>query len=79
MGITEYNSNTFGISENKNLSEFCRYLDSKGVLFAVSNNDLSLIREWYAGFHFHEIHAVRSISREGRSRGRYSELLITNY
>ena len=77
--FTEYNSNTFGVSENKILSEFCRYLDSKGVLFAVSNNDLSLIREWYDGFHFHEVQAVRSISREGRSRGRYSELLITNY
>ena len=77
--FTEYNSNKFGFSENKKLSEFCRDLDSKGVLFALSNNDMTLIREWYNGFRFHEVHAIRSISREGRSRGRYTELLITNY
>lgn len=77
--FTGYNSNQFGTSENKKLSEFCRNLDSKGVLFAVSNSNLSLIREWYNGFRVHEIQAIRSISREGRSRGVCTELLITNY
>jgi len=74
-----YNKDQFGTSDNKQLSEFCRDLDANGVLFAVSNNDIPLIREWYDGFHVHEVQAVRSISRAGSSRGRYSELLITNY
>ena len=77
--FTGYNSNQFGISENKKLSEFCEDLDRRGVLFAVSNSNMSLIREWYKGFRIREIQAVRSISREGRSRGRCTELLITNY
>ena len=77
--FTGYNSNQFGISENKKLSEFCEDLDRRGVLFAVSNSNMSLIREWYKGFRIREIQAVRSISREGRSRGRCTDLLITNY
>ena len=77
--FTGYNSNQFDNSANRKLSDFCRDLDSSGVLFAVSNSNTKLIREWYDGFHIRELQAVRSISREGRSRGRCTELLITNY
>lgn len=77
--FTGYNSNEFMNTENRKLSDFCRNLDERGVLFAVSNSDTKLVREWYEGFRVREIQTVSSISREGKSRGHCTELLITNY
>ena len=74
-----YNSKHFDLREHRLLSEACRSLDKKGVRFALSNSNVSVVRDLYHGFNFHDICTVRSVSRDPSTRGSHGELLITNY
>lgn len=47
--------------------------------FILTINDNPKVREWYQGFNFKEIEVNYSVSREQKARGKYKELIITNY
>lgn len=47
--------------------------------FLLTINDHPKVREWYEGFNIKEVEVNYSISRKEEVRGRYKELIITNY
>ena len=47
--------------------------------FLLTINDHPLARELYKGFNIKEVKVNYSISKEKEARGKYNELIITNY
>lgn len=47
--------------------------------FILTINDNEKVREWYKDFNIEEVDVNYSISKEKSGRGKYKELIITNY
>jgi DNA adenine methylase len=61
------------------LSESCRDLDNRNVLFMLSNSDTDLVREYYKGFNIESIPVRRNVSGDGTKRGMVNEVIVRNY
>lgn len=83
--FTSYTENGFGDNEQKELAEFVKQLDKKGAKVVVSNSDPKNVDEKddffdsiYSYLKVMRVTANRMINSKGKSRGKISELLITN-
>lgn len=89
--FTNYNSKGFGLSEQIELSKFCKKIDEKGAKFILSNSDpknsdkdIDFFEKTYGDlnlkkFSYKRIDARRSINSDAKKRGSVKELLIYNY
>ncbi|KEI12748.1 DNA adenine methylase [Clostridium novyi] len=68
--------NEFGEKEHLLLRDMLKNIKGK---FLLTINDHSQVREWYKGFNFKEVRVNYSVSRQEDARGKYGELIITNY
>jgi DNA adenine methylase len=76
--FNRYTKDKFRENDHVRLAAFCRELDLRGVRWAVSNSDTTLIRELFEGYYLTAIDNRREINLNSRNRG-VTELLITNY
>jgi len=77
--FTSYTATSFSSADQERLADTFRKLSNRGCLVMLSNSDTELIEDLYRGFNLHRVMATRAINCKGNSRGRISELLITNY
>jgi len=77
--FVSYSAGRFPISSHEKLFEIFKILSEKGVYLMLTNSDTAWTREKYADFNIHEVSANRSINSKGISRGKVSELIVTNY
>lgn len=77
--FTSYSSSNFGEVEQIALAELVKALTKKGVLVMLSNSDTLLTRTLYNNFRQHEVKAGRAINSKSESRGKITELVVTNY
>lgn len=76
--FTDYTKDGFSYEDHKRLAELFRRLDEAGALLMLSNHDVPLVHELYAGFNIENIDVRRSINRDASKRvGK--EVIITNY
>ena len=68
--------NEFGEKEHLLLRDKLSSIKGK---FLLTINDHEQVREWYKGFNIKEVQVNYSIGKEKKSRGKYNELIITNY
>ncbi|QUH21091.1 DNA adenine methylase [Alkaliphilus sp. B6464] len=68
--------NEFGKKEHILLRD--KLVNLKGN-FLLTINDHEAVREWYKDFNIKEVKVNYSVSREGKARKNYNELIITNY
>lgn len=68
--------NKFAEEEHLLLSNKLKNIKGK---FLLTINDHSLARELYKGFNIKEVDVNYSIAKEQKARGKYKELIITNY
>ena len=68
--------NKFGEEEHIILRDKLKGLSGK---FLLTINDHDKVREWYQGFNIREVEVNYSVSKESKGRGKYKELIITNY
>lgn len=68
--------NKFGEEEHIILKDKLKRLSGK---FLLTINDHDKVREWYQGFNVREVDVNYSVSKESKGRGKYKELIITNY
>lgn len=47
--------------------------------FLLTINDHTKVREWYSGFNIREVEVNYSVAKDAKARGKYKELIITNY
>ena len=83
--FTSYTENGFRDKEQKELAEFVKRLDEKGVKVVVSNSDPKNVDSKddffdniYSCLEVVRVTANRMINSKAKSRGKISELLITN-
>jgi DNA adenine methylase len=77
--FTSYSKDNFPISSHEKLFKIFKSLSDKGIYLMLTNSDTSWTREKYSNFNIHEVKANRNINSKGSSRGKVSELIITNY
>lgn len=68
--------NKFGEKEHLLLRDKLSNIKGK---FILTINDHPKVREWYKDFSFKEVEVNYSVSRQQEARGKYKELIITNY
>ena len=68
--------NKFGEEEHIILRDKLKNLKGK---FLLTINDHEKVREWYKEFNIREVEVNYSVSRASEGRGKYKELIITNY
>lgn len=68
--------NKFGEKEHLLLRDKLKNIKGK---FILTINDHPQVREWYKGFNIKEVQVNYSVSKEKTARGKYNELIITNY
>lgn len=76
--FNRYTATKFKEQQHLRLAAVCRELDSRGVRWALSNSDTTLVKSLYTGFKVRTIDARREINLSSQSRN-IKELLITNY
>lgn len=81
-----YSKSDFNDTHQKQLANFCRKIDKKGVRFILSNSDPhnydkfdNFFDDLYGGFNIDRIEAKRFINSKGNKRGPITELLVSNY
>lgn len=68
--------NKFGEEEHRLLANKLKEINGE---FLLTINDHPLARELYKEFNIKEVEVNYSLSRETKARGKYKELIITNY
>lgn len=79
--FTGYNLNSFGRDEQRRLQRVCDDLTRRGCKVLLSNSATDFVRELYSDtsrYTMVEVEASRNINSVGTSRGKISELLISN-
>lgn len=66
----------FGEEEHRILLNKLKNLKGK---FLLTINDHPRVREWYKDFNIREVEVNYSVSKDEKGRGKYKELIITNY
>ena len=81
-----YSKSDFNDNHQKDLSNFCKKIDKKGVKFILSNSDPwnydkndNFFDDLYNGFNVERIFAKRFINSNGNKRGPITEILVSNY
>lgn len=76
-----YLAGGFRHDDHVRLRDFVLELGRDGARVMVSNADTPFVRDIYRqpGWRIRKVSNTRSVSRDGRARGKVQELLITNY
>ena len=81
-----YSKSDFNDDHQKDLSNFCKKIDKKGVKFILSNSDPwnydkndNFFDDLYNSFNVERIYAKRFINSNGNKRGPITEILVSNY
>lgn len=84
--FTAYTKDSFDDNDQINLANYIKELSDKGAYIVVSNSDPKNINkkddffdDLYSDFNISRVYASRAINSKGGSRGKISELLISNY
>jgi len=77
--FTTYTKEGFNAQDQRKLAAVCRELDRHGVMFLLSNSNVSWVRDLYKGFAIQTVKARRNINSKGNKRGAVDELLVYNY
>jgi len=77
--FTSYSLDGFSMKNQKELADYCRDLDKRGVLFMLTNSDCEAVEELYQGFNLERIDSPRSVSADGSKRKTIKDILVRNY
>lgn len=76
--FTSFTANNFTHIDQQRLALTVHKLVERNAYVIVSNNDTPLVREFYNGLNFIELHERRSINADTEKRGGNKTVLITN-
>ena len=77
--FTSYTKDGFDLDMQFKLRDVCDELDSKGVMFMLSNSDTKLVNELYSNYEIKKVFASRAINANPNGRGKITEVLVKNY
>ena len=77
--FTSYTHEGFSYKEQVRLRDTFKELTERGVYAMLSNSSNPLVEELYQDFNVHFVEAQRTNGAKSTSRGKISEILVTNY
>lgn len=77
--FTLYTKDGFDMEMQFKLRDLCNELNSKGVMFMLSNSDTKVVKELYTNYEIKKVYAKRHINANAYGRGKISEILVRNY
>lgn len=77
--FTSYTKDGFDLDMQFKLRDVCDELDSKGIMFMLSNSDTKLVNELYSNYEIKKVFASRAINANPNGRGKITEVLVKNY
>lgn len=77
--FTLYTKDGFNMEMQFKLRDLCNELNSKGVMFMLSNSDTKVVKELYTNYEIKKVYAKRHINANAYGRGKISEILMRNY
>ncbi|MCI1273977.1 MAG: DNA adenine methylase [Clostridiaceae bacterium] len=77
--FTSYTKEGFDIDMQFKLRDLCDELDSRGVMFMLSNSDTKIVNELYENYNIRKVFASRAINANGNGRGKVTEVIVKNY
>lgn len=77
--FTSYTHEGFSYDDQVRLRDTFKALNDKGAYVMLSNSSSPLVEELYKDFYIHRVEATRTNGATSASRGKVSELIITNY
>ena len=77
--FTSYTHEGFSYEEQVRLRNVFKRLNEKGAYVMLSNSSSPLVEELYEGFNIHKVNAIRTNGAKASSRGKISEIIVTNY
>lgn len=77
--FTSYTHEGFSYEDQVRLRDTFRMLSEKGAFVMLSNSSSPLVEQLYQGFTIHKVEATRTNGAKISSRGKISEIIVTNY
>ena len=77
--FTSYTHEGFTYEDQVRLRDCFKKLDEKGAFVMLSNSSSPLVEELYKDFNIHKVEANRTNGAKTSSRGKISEIIVTNY
>ena len=77
--FTSYTHEDFTYEDQVRLRDCFKKLDEKGAFLMLSNSSSPLVEELYKDFNIHKVEVTRTNGAKTSSRGRISEIIVTNY
>ena len=77
--FTSYTHEGFTYEDQIRLRDCFKKLDEKGAFVMLSNSSSPLVEELYKDFNIHKVEITRTNGAKTSSRGKISEIIVTNY
>ena len=77
--FTGYAKNGFSQDDQVRLRDVFAALDKRGCKLMLSNSDVPFIRDLYADWNVHTVHAARAVNSDANGRGKVPEVVVTSY
>ena len=77
--FTSYTHEGFSYEDQVRLRGCVKRLDEKGAFVMLSNSSSPLVEELYKDFIIHKVDVTRTNGAKASSRGKISEIIVTNY
>ncbi|HGR8726642.1 TPA: DNA adenine methylase [Streptococcus pneumoniae] len=77
--FTSYTHEGFSFADQVRLRDAFKRLSDTGAYVMLSNSSSTLVEELYKDFNIHYVEATRTNGAKSSSRGKISEIIVTNY
>ncbi|HGR4180388.1 TPA: DNA adenine methylase [Streptococcus pneumoniae] len=77
--FTSYTHEGFSFADQVRLRDAFKRLSDTGAYVMLSNSSSALVEELYKDFNIHYVEATRTNGAKSLSRGKISEIIVTNY
>ena len=77
--FTSYTHEGFSYDDQVRLRDTFKRLSDTGAYVMLSNSSSALVEELYKDFNIHYVEATRTNGAKSSSRGKISEIIVTNY
>lgn len=77
--FTSYTHEGFSFADQVRLRDAFKRLSDTGAYVILSNSSSALVEELYKDFNIHYVEATRTNGAKSSSRGKISEIIVTNY
>ncbi|MDS2867702.1 DNA adenine methylase [Streptococcus pneumoniae] len=77
--FTSYTHERFSFADQVRLRDAFKRLSDTGAYVMLSNSSSALVEELYKDFNIHYVEATRTNGAKSSSRGKISEIIVTNY